>query len=271
MLKKHNELKKIQRELLIKCLIWAIPLFLLALFFLIHIKYEFTLLICFILTCLILFIPISIYNDKFSTIIIEKQILPNIKEQLCKSISFDKDNQQKYKPSSHPLNDSWGVYLNRWNNITNVISGSINGVNFKIADANTSSSFCAFPFTSFYGQIIELSYNNSFDGEIFIKPKKIYNRNFCNRCTLNKEYTIEKHAVYTKNNNDSYNDFLFIKYFIEHYNKKMYVHIVTNKIFVMIESNNSLLNQFNLFYLKKYSYQNLRLIFELIKHIGART
>ena len=103
----NKELRKLQRQLLLKCIFCTTPLFLLALFFLISIKYESILLICFILTCLIMIVPISIFNDKFSTLVIKNYILPYMKENFCESISFDKDNSKNYKPDSQPLNYSW--------------------------------------------------------------------------------------------------------------------------------------------------------------------
>lgn len=265
-----KELRKIQRQLLLKCILWTIPLFLLALLFLINIKYDFIFLICFILTCLIMFVPISMFNDKFSTLIIKNYILPYIKENFCKTISFDKVNSKSYKPDSKPLNYTLGTYFNSWEDINNVISGTINGINFKIADANTRTYFCGFPVTDFYGQIVEINHNTAFDNEIFIAPPKIYNRNFCSNYLLNKDFSVKKHVVYTKNNNIKYDQFQFIKIFIENYNKNMYVHINQNKMLIMIDSNNSLLNQFNLFYIKEYNCGKLYKIFDLIKSISEK-
>ena len=266
-----KELRKIQKQLLLKCILWTIPFFLLALIFLINIKYEFISIICFILTCLIMFVPISIFNDKFSTLIVKNYILPYIRENFCKSISFDKVNSKNYKPDSKPLNYSWGTCFNCWADITNIISGMINGINYKIADANTRASFCGHRFTDFYGQIIEINYKAAFDNEILIAPKKIYNSNFRSDYLLNKEFLIKKHVVYTKNDNIKYEQFQFIKNFVENYNKNMYIHITQNKMLIMIDSNNSLLNQFNLFYLKEYNYDKLHRIFDLIKSISEKS
>ena len=55
-----------------------------------------------------------------------------------------------------------GYKYNDWKNITNVISGSFNNVNFHIADANTQAHFLGQPFTSFYGQVIEINNNCSY-------------------------------------------------------------------------------------------------------------
>ena len=50
----------------------------------------------------------------------------------------------------------------------------------------------------------------------------------------------------------------------------MYIHITQNKILIMIASNNSLLNQFNLFYIKEYNYDKLHKIFDLIKSLHEK-
>lgn len=80
-----DELRKIHRELLFKCLIWITPLILSALFFLFNIRYEFLFLICFILSCLVICVPVSIYNNKFNTFIIKNNILPNLRKNFDKS------------------------------------------------------------------------------------------------------------------------------------------------------------------------------------------
>ena len=267
----QQRIKKNTEAAVIKMYTLDYTFFLLALIFLINIKYEFISIICFILTCLIMFVSISIFNDKFSTLIVKNYILPYIRENFCKSISFDKVNNKNYKPGSKPLNYSWGTYLNRWVNITNIISGMINGINYKIADANTRASFCGHEFTDFYGQIIEINYNAAFDNEILIAPKKYIKSNFRSNYLLNKEFLIKKHVVYTQNDNIKYEQFQFIKNFVENYNKNMYIHITQNKMLIMIDSNNSLLNQFNLFYLKEYNYDKLHRIFDLIKSIPKKS
>ena len=70
-----------------------------------------------VLTCLIILVPISIFNDKFSTLITKNYILPNLRKNFWKSISFDNENFKNYKPSILPLNNSWGAYFNDWKNI----------------------------------------------------------------------------------------------------------------------------------------------------------
>ena len=264
-----KDIKKIQLELLLKCLLWTLPLCLLAIYFLINIRYEFILLICFILTCLIIFVPISIFNDKLNELIIKNHILPSLRKKFCESLSFDKDNNKNYKPDFQPLNSSFGTYFNSWKNITNVISGSLNGINFKIADANTRAGFSGFTFTSFYGQIIELTSNNLFNDEMLIKPIKIYNTNSNDSYLLNKEFIINKHVVYTKKDNIKCDKFLFLKNFIENYDKKkVYIRITENKMLIMIESNCSLLNKFNLINVREYNYKNIHMIFDLIKSLN---
>ena len=267
----NNEIKKIRKKLLLKCFIYTTPLCLLALFFLVNIKYEFALSICFILTCLIILVPISIFNDKFSTLITKNYILPNLRKNFWKSISFDNENFKNYKPSIQPLNNSWGVYFNDWKNITNVISGSFNNVSYHIADANTQAHFLGRPFTSFYGQVIEINNNNLFQDEIFVLPKHIFNKNSYNGYLINKEFLINKHIVYTKNENIKNKEILFIKYFVEHFRKsKIYIQITKNKMLIMIDSNKSLLNRFNLIYTKEYDYSDINMIFNLIKLISEK-
>ena len=267
----NNEIKKMRKNLLIKCFIYTTPLCLLALFFLVNIKYEFTLSICFILTCLIILVPISIFNDKFSTLITKNYILPNLRKNFCKSISFDKENFKNYKPSIQPLNTTWGVYFNCWKDITDVISGSFNNVNFHIADTNTQAHFFGWIFTGFYGQVIEISNNNLFQDEILVLPKHIFNKNSYNNYLINKDFLINKHIVYTKTENIKNKEILFIKYFVEHFRKnKIYIQITKNKMLIMIDSNKSLLNRFNLISVKEYDYSDINMIFNLIKLISEK-
>lgn len=267
----NNEIKKIRKNLLIKCFIYTTPLCLLALFFLVNIKYEFTLSICFILTCLIILVLISIFNDKFSTLITKNYILPNLRKNFCKSISFDKENFKNYKPSIQPLNTTWGVYFNCWKDITDVISGSFNNVNFHIADTNTQADFFGWIFTGFYGQVIEISNNNLFQDEILVLPKHIFNKNSYNGYLINKEFLINKHIVYTKTENIKNKEILFIKYFVEHFHKnKIYIQITKNKMLIMIDSNKSLLGRFNLINIKEYDYSDINMIFNLIKLVNEK-
>ena len=46
--------------------------------------------------------------------------------------------------------------------------------------------------------------------------------------------------------------------------------ITKNKMLIMIDSNKSLLNRFNLIYTKEYNYNDINMIFNLIKLISEK-
>lgn len=262
-------IRKLRIKLLSKCLAWVLPICLLAYLFFINIKYSASFLVCFILTCFFVFVPVSIYDEKFNSQIFRNRILPKLRKDISKSISYDKNNNQKYKPIFEPVNKGFGEYFHRWSNIHNVLTGNINGVGYKIADTNTSACWLGFSYISFNGQIIELDLDKDISaGKIIIKPQKIYNEPLQDGLPI-KNLDLKKHVVYTNDCIKNDDVFLKIKNFVENYNKKMYIKIEGKNILIMIDSNTSLSRQFSLFRTSKFDYENINMIFNLIQELGS--
>lgn len=264
--------KNFYKEELLKCKVWIICALILSIsLFVIFIKYNsIPMFICFILSCLFIFIPISILYEKINNTVFKNFILPYLKNNIVKSIVYDNNNKKKFEPSSPPLNRTLGTYWDRWYDVRNVLSGNINNLTYYIADTNTKCTCCRYTSSPFYGQVIELNFNNKiFNNEIYIIPYRVFNKSVpVNFIKINqKNYKFSIYAAKFSNIEIEY--LQQIMEFLNLYNKRqVYLHMFDNKILIMIHSNKSFISNFN-FFTHKYDYRNIIHILNFIKTLAV--
>ena len=272
-LENNNALKKIYINYLSKCIACIFPLSVLAFYFFKNIKYNSALSVCFIVNLLLILFTLSIFNNSLNDYLIKNRIIPYLRKNYSKSLSYDKNNNQKYVPSINPYDifeTSLFSYSHCWKNIQNIISGSINNTKFKIYDTNISETFLGYTATTFNGQVIEVNSDRTIcNNELYIRPKKFFNLKIFKSLMQNKQLSLNNFILYSQDNNLQFEKIQNLKYFLGNYGKKnIYINIKKNTLFILINSNKSLLNQFNLVNINKFNDTQINIIFNLIKSLN---
>lgn len=272
-LENNNTVKRIYINCLLKCIAWLFPLCLSAFYFFKNIKYNNALSVCFLLNLLLILFIFSIFNNSLNDYLIKYRIIPYLRKNYSKSLSYDKNNNQNFVPSINPhdiFETSLFSYSHCWKNIQNIISGSINNTKFKIYDTNISETFFGYTATAFNGQVIEVNFDRAIcNNELYIRPKKFFKLKNLKPFIQNKQLSLNNFILYSQDDSLQFEKFQHLKYFLENYGiKNIYINILKNTLFILINSNKQLLNQFNLANINKFNDRQINLIFNLIKSLN---
>ena len=255
-----NNIEQLRKNLLKKFFIYTTPLCFVSLvllyfsikaFFLVS-EYSFILLACFILSCLVLFVPYSMLNETLNNELKNKIIKTTFK-QFNENIVYDQNNNKNYKPNlTNLLNKCSLEVTTHITSVTDVIYGKLADTNYTISEVSTRAKGYGshFWYSSFYGIVAEINFpKNISNGEILIRKKSLYNFKTINN--LQKTgVKLKCGVVYTNNSISVCDNHLFqnINQLYELYKtNKIAIHISNHKMIIAVNFNRELFPIVSLF------------------------
>lgn len=274
-----NNIEQLRKNLLKKFFIYTTPLCFVSLvllyfsvkaLFLIP-EYSFLLFACFILSCLVIFVPYSMLNETLNNEL-KNKIIKTIFKQYNENIVYDQNNNKNYKPNLTDLLNKRSLEVTTHiTNVTDVIYGKLADTNYTISEVSTSTKGygCKLWYSSFYGLVAEIDFpENINNGEILIRKKSLYNFKSINNLQKT-DIKLNGGVVYTNNYTNVCDNHLFqnINQFYSLYKtSKIAIHILNQKMVIAVNLNREIFPIMPLF--KKITAPNyLRNIIPIVSFI----